>query len=124
MSIADAMMAARAGVLIERWGKPAYLLRDTVLRRCVAAVLDNNPRARGLSLEGAKRVLIKSPLTTPPDFEQDKLVHNGKLYQIPTPVKGPEPGDVSIYYDADIIYERVVSVETEVANDTMTLSAE
>lgn len=99
-------MARRAGSMIARWGKPAKLLRGGVLRDCVAAVLDYNPRARGLALEGAERALIAAPLAIPPDHEQDKLVHGEKLYQIPTPVKGPRPGDVVVFFDADIIYER------------------
>jgi hypothetical protein len=99
-------MAKRAGAMIARWGKPAQLLRGGTLRPCVAAVLDYNPRARGLGLEGAERALIAAPLAIPPDFEQDKFVKNSKLYQIPTPVKGPRPGDVAVFYDADIVYEK------------------
>lgn len=106
MAIDHDGMAKRAGAMIARWGKKAKLLRDGVERDCVAAVLDYNPRARQLSLEGAERVLIAAPLDIPPDHEKDKLIHGGRLYQIPTPVKGPRPGDVAIFYDADIVYER------------------
>lgn len=105
MSIADETMAARAASMIARWGKPAKLLRGGVLRDCVVARLEYNPRAKGLELEGAERALIAAPLDVPPDHEQDHLIMNGREYSIPLPVKGPRPGDVVIYYDAVILDE-------------------
>lgn len=109
MAIDFAEMAEHAAAMIRDWGSAAKLVRNGVERDCFAAVLDYNPRARGqaaLQLEGAERALIAAPLAIPPDFEQDKLAHGGKLYQIPTPVKGPRPAGVVVFYDADVIYER------------------
>lgn len=110
MSIADALMQASAANLIRRWGSLGYLLRGVVARPVTVAILDYNPRARGLALEGAERAIITADIDTPPDFEQDKLWHGGRLFQIPTPVKGPRPGDTVIYYDADIVFERDLDI--------------
>lgn len=113
MSIANEGMAARAGSLIERWGGPAYLLRGAELRPCVAAFLQNTPRARGLNLEGWEQVLIAAPLDIPPDHEQDKFVTvDGRLYDFVAPIKGPRPAVTTIYFDASVVFVRDVNVES------------
>lgn len=105
MTIADEAMAARAGAMVERWGGPAHLLRAGVMRTCIAAVLDYNPRANRLNLDGAERCLLDaSTITIPPDHELDHLVKDGLEYRIVAPVKGPRPGGVVIYYDLDVLY--------------------
>lgn len=111
MSISDTMIGG-AAFIIERWGGPAYLFRedDGIARECIAAKVDNTPRARGLALEGAARYLIAAPLAIEPDHELDKLVVGSKLYQIVNPVKGPQPNDVSIYFDLDVVYERTFDI--------------
>lgn len=112
MTIADEAMQSDAGDMIARWGGPGYLLNDNnEARPITVAILDYNPRARGLALEGAERAIISAVgLDEPPDYEHDKLWHGGKLYQIPTPVKGPRPGGIVMYHDADIVYESVFDI--------------
>lgn len=111
MSISDTM-AGGAAFIIERWGGPAYLFRedDGVARECIAAKLEHNPRARSLALEGAERFLLAAPLEIEPDHELDKLVVGSKMYQIVNPVKGPQPADVPIYFDLDVVYDRTFDI--------------
>lgn len=104
MGIADDVMAARAGSMIQRWGGAAQLLRDGELRSCVAATLDYNPRASQLNMQDLERALIAAPLTVAPHHQRDFLIKNGRKYRIVAPVKGPRPGERTIYYDLDIVY--------------------
>lgn len=99
------MMAARAKVLLARWGRDAHLLRGVELRPCIAAFLEFNPREQGLALEGARRVYVGAPLDVAPDHELDKLVFNGELYSIVAPVKGPRPAGTPILFDLIVLYE-------------------
>lgn len=110
MSIADEGMALRAAAHIERWGVTAYLLRDDVARECKAAILDHTPRSRGLAMEGAERMLIAAPLDIEPDYEVDRIVFQGSIYQLVAPVKGPRPAGVAIYFDADVVYESAFDI--------------
>lgn len=105
MTIADDAMASRAGAIISRYGKPAQLLRDGVVRDCTAAILGHSPRARALQLEAAEQMLIAAPLAVEPDHELDKVVFGTKLFAIVAPVKGPRPADIAIYYDLDVVHE-------------------
>lgn len=110
MTIADESMAERCLSLINSWGSTAYLLRENVARECTAAILGNTPRSRGLAEEDAKQMLIAAPLEIEPDPEIDALWFEGNLYQFVGPIKGPKPGGIPIYFDCDVVYERVLDI--------------
>lgn len=101
--------AQRAAAGIKRWGAPAKLSRNGVLRDCIAGVLDFNPTSKGLNLDGVARMRVAAPLAIPPDHEHDKLIFKGAVYQIPNPVKGARPGGVPYFYDFDVLYESAAS---------------
>jgi hypothetical protein len=86
--------------LIVRWGKPGFIIRDGVARPAMIARPEYTPRERGLFLDGATRLVVSAfNLAVPPDHEQDQLKYLNQLYRIVSPVTGPNPAGIQIYYD-------------------------
>lgn len=82
------------------------LRRDGADRNCTVAILEYKPHEKGLILEGALRALISTiNLNEPPDHEQDKLVHNGKIYNLVLADVGPRPGGTAIFHDMSVVYD-------------------
>lgn len=93
-------------------GSIAYLIRSGSKRRISAAILDFDPRARDLVLEGARRILISAldpttgaALALPPDHEKDTVEFNKDVFRIIAPVRGPRPAGVVIFYELEGLYD-------------------
>lgn len=86
----------------------AKLRRGATDRNCTAAILDYSPREAQLRLDGARRMLISAKgLDIAPDHEQDMLLFTptGELFRIVSPVLGPRPAGVPIFYDCEVMYD-------------------
>jgi hypothetical protein len=103
----DALIAqkqASAHRMIQRWGGIGYLVRGGVQRAATMARMEYSPKERGLFGDKASRIRISViGLAIAPDHEQDMILYKGEEYNILTPVEGPRPTGVFIYYDCNSI---------------------
>lgn len=67
--------------MIRKYGVRGFLRRNSVNRAITVALIEWDPREKGLRLEGSRRALISAldpdtgaPLAVPPDHELDQLV--------------------------------------------------
>lgn len=108
-------MLANSHSLIVRWagGSKMWLRREgSTDRLCTGAILDVNPRDRDLVMLGAKRVVISGKsVTVAPDRELDSVVFQPQgsteklLYNFYSPIRGPRPAGVAIYYECEVLYD-------------------
>jgi hypothetical protein len=98
--------------LIRLWGgnQKGQIIRDGVTRaEAYMARMDYTPKEQGLFLEGSERMAVSSlGQTEEIDFEQDKLIFAGKQYRIVSPVKGPRPSGLIIFFDCNVVFDQSV----------------
>src|SRR5690606_3129282 len=92
---------------MKRWGAIGALRRDgSSDREAWMAILDFNPRDRDLIEQGYRRCVIAAKgLDVPPDRELDVIVFNGEIWRIQSPVRGPRPNGVPIFYECEVNYD-------------------
>jgi hypothetical protein len=91
---------------IKKFGGAGYLRRDGDDRPCWVGIVDYKPRDAELRTVGARRALVAAKdLAVPPDREQDLIVFAGEVWRIVTPVSGPRPNGVPLFYDCEVVYD-------------------
>ena len=99
--------------MINGSGIRAKLRRGTppVDRVCQAAIIDWTPREAALRIDGSRRALISAhdPVTgkllVAPNYELDKLVFAGVIYNIPMPDRGPRVDGSPGFFDLEVTYD-------------------
>lgn len=95
---------------ILKFGTSAVLRRGAVDRPCIAGELFDNSRNNDRRAAGSRKFLVAAVLVggtaiVAPDHEQDKLVFNGEVFTLPSPVKHLAPAGVALHYELEVLFQ-------------------